>query len=54
MTKKHPLEENVDLVRIAKETDRYSGADLVNLCNEVRGLFRVLILLLCKIQVGIS
>lgn len=34
ITKAMPLAEDVDLKRVAADTQNYSGADLVNLCNE--------------------
>ena len=34
-TSKTPLDAQVNLMQIARETSRYSGADMVNLCNEV-------------------
>ena len=37
-TARMPLAEDVDLTVIAAGTERYSGADLVNLCKEVGNL----------------
>ncbi len=34
-TEKTPLAPNVDFLKLASQTERYSGADLMNLCREV-------------------
>ena len=35
LTQNTPLGGDVDLVKLAHDTHRYSGADLMNLCREV-------------------
>jgi len=39
--RKIPLGDNVDLNMIADKTDIFSGADLKNLCREVRVILKI-------------
>ena len=33
-TRRKPLEENIDLSNLASKTEHYSGAEIVEICNE--------------------